>query len=205
MKKILPIKKHNEIKLFTHHSIPLCMPLISEFTEAWYMSCFVNIVYKYDQFQYFDYVDYKMFYEYAVDRDILCASTIPLINNEDFFSTVINQGKYIYSWLDQYYISTTEYYEAKHDIHPIMIHGYDDEKNVYHCVAFSPRKSVYFIEVPKEEYHRAIFEMLKTWEYINDEDIFVIFRLKGYRITDFNLECFVLMVVYYKDGNCIRT
>ena len=200
MKKILPIKQREDIKLFTHHAIPMQIPMVCNLTMGWYMSCFVNIVYKYDKTQYFNYTDYKMFYQYAIDKDILSNSAISDINDKENFLHFIEQEKYIYAWIDQYYVSTSVYGGKVHDIHPMMIYGVDEEADVYYCVAFSLSKSVYTLEVKREEYHTALKELLKHWVYINDDDLFILYKLRDNGVADFVLEYFINELKNYTDG-----
>ena len=198
MKKILPLHKNNDIGLYTHHSLPLQIPMVNDNTYGWYMTCFINIGFRYDYPHFFDYLDYKNFYEYLTDRDILTYSMIPYINDVDHFKQFIDAEKYIYAWVDQYFISGTSCYNMYHDIHPVLIYGYNEEKNVYYCLAFSLTGGVYELEVPREEYHTALKQM--DQERINDDDLFCLFKIKPNLIAEFDLELFVNELNNYLNG-----
>ena len=66
MRKILPTVKKSKITLYTHHALPLQIPFITKETESWFMSCFINVFYRYEFPTFYDYTDYNVFY-----RDIM--------------------------------------------------------------------------------------------------------------------------------------
>lgn len=200
MKKLLDISHNKEITLFTHHSIPLQIPIVNEKTIGWYMSCFLNIFYRYEYPQGFDYTDYKDFYNYIFDKDVFTSEYARTINTPIHFSSFIEQDKYIYAWVDQYYISSTQYFNCEHNIHPIMIYGYDDERDIYFCIGFSIRRSVYFLEVKRDEYHKALESAFGIRQYINDDDYFCLFKPRTKLRIKFVLERFINQLSDYICG-----
>lgn len=136
----LLINDNADMTLYTHHSLPLLIPFISPKTEGWYMNNFINIFYRYEYPSFYDYTDYKCFYSGIMDIDTFTYSTALCFNTIDFFTECISSNKYIYAWVDQFYISATPFYEKKHDIHPILIYGYDLKRSVYHCKCFVYKK-----------------------------------------------------------------
>lgn len=200
MRKLLDVCPNKDITLYTHHSIPLQIPIVKDNVKGWFMSCFINIMYRYEYPQYFDYTDYKIFYDYIFDKDVMTASFIPSINTKEHFSSFIEQDKYIYAWIDQFYISSTQYFDNEHNIHPVMIYGYDDEKDIYYCVGFSIRKSVYYLEVKRDEYHEALDKVLNVKKYINDDDYFCLFKIRSNTRSTFVLERFINELKNYIGG-----
>lgn len=66
MKQTLPEKitlklnQNPEINLFTHHSLPLLIPVSEEF-DYWRLCNFINIFYHFDYPTSFDYTDYQRY------------------------------------------------------------------------------------------------------------------------------------------------
>ncbi len=200
VQKCLPIKDQSDVTLYTHHALPLLIPFINMETEGWYMNNFINIFYRYEHPSFYDYTDYKYFYSEIMDVDTLTYATALQFNTVDFFTKCISSDKYIYAWVDQYYISATSYYEKKHDVHPILIYGYDDNMSVYHCKCFSVERGVYGADVVMSEYHQAVLKATELNMHINDDDVFCIFKVRNDIMCEFSLESFVNELYDYATG-----
>ena len=196
----LLINDKADMTLYTHHSLPLLIPFISPKTEGWYMNNFINIFYRYEYPSFYDYTDYKCFYSGIMDIDTFTYSTALCFNTIDFFTECISSNKYIYAWVDQYYISATPFYENKHDIHPILIYGYDLKRSVYHCKCFSIERGVYSADVVMSEYHQALLKAMESDMHINDDDVFCIFKVRNDLTCEFSLESFVSELNDYATG-----
>ncbi len=196
----LLINDKADITLYTHHSLPLLIPFISPKTEGWYMNNFINIFYRYEYPSYYDYTDYKCFYSDIMDIDIFTYDTALNFNTIDFFIKRISSNKYIYAWVDQYYISATPFFGKEHDVHPILIYGYDSNLSVYHCKCFSIEKGVYSADVLMHEYHQALLKAAKLDLHINDDDVFCIFKVRNDIVCEFSLESFVNELNDYTTG-----
>ena len=196
----LLINDNADMTLYTHHSLPLLMPFISPKTEGWYMNNFINIFYRYEHPSFYDYTDYKCFYSGIMDIDTLTYSTALCFNTIGFFTKCISSNKYIYAWVDQFYISATPFYEKKHDIHPILIYGYDLKRSVYHCKCFSIERGVYSADVVMSEYHQALIKATEVDMHINDDDVFCIFKVRNDITCEFSLESFMSELNDYVTG-----
>lgn len=90
MRKILPTVKKSKITLYTHHALPLQIPFITKETESWFMSCFINVFYRYEFPTFYDYTDYNVFYRDIMYRDSLTYSTALTLNTrENFFLSLV--------------------------------------------------------------------------------------------------------------------
>ena len=137
MKKILPVKAKCAVTLYPHHSLPLCIPCVNDGTIGWYMNNFINVFYRYEYPTVYDYTDYLCVYKGLLDIDSFTMSTALDCSNKDDFVKYINSHKYVYVWVDQYYIKATEYYQQEHNIHPVLVYGYDLNGGIYFCKCFS--------------------------------------------------------------------
>ncbi len=200
MKKQLPILSKPDITLYTHHSLPLTIPFLNEMTKGWYMNNFINIFYHYEYPTFFDYTDYKIFYDGVLDTDSFTYSTALQLNTNEWFVRFIKSEKYIYAWVDQYYISATEYYHKRHDVHPILIYGYDLITNVYYCKLFSVSKSIYDASINIVECHLALYEATQRAEHINDDNMFCLYKVRGNLKLDFSFDNFLTDLYDYTYG-----
>lgn len=196
----LLINDKADMTLYTHHSLPFLIPFVSPQTEGWYMNNFINIFYRYEHPSFYDYTDYKCFYSGIMDIDTFTYSTALRFNTIDFFVECISSNKYIYAWVDQYYISATPFYETKHDIHPILVYGYDSKRSVYHCKCFSIERGVYSADVAMSEYHQALLKATEVDLHINDDDVFCVFKVRNDITCEFSLESFVSELNDYATG-----
>ena len=145
-KKELPISNNTSITTFQNHVTLLQIPLVNRHTLPWYYSNFVNIIYYKDAW--FEYVDAISFYEQqALYTRILNEDDAP-INNPERFLAAINKNFYIYLWLDKFSLQGTAAYQKHHDIHPVLIYGYDLEQSIYQCVYFEMNTSVQYASFP---------------------------------------------------------
>ena len=75
MKQTLPEKitlklnQNPEINLFTHHSLPLLIPVSEEF-DYWRLCNFINIFYHFDYPTSFDYTDYHITEKKIIEKEI---------------------------------------------------------------------------------------------------------------------------------------
>ena len=196
----LLIRDKSDMTLYTHHALPLLIPFIGPQTEGWYMNNFINICYRYEYPSVYDYTDYKCFYSGIMDIDTFTYSTALCFNTIGFFTECISSNKYIYAWVDQYYISATPFYERWHDIHPVLIYGYDANRLVYHCKCFSIEKGVYSADVVMNEYHQALLKATELDMHINDDDVFCLFKVRNDITCEFSLESFVSELNDYATG-----
>lgn len=200
VKKILPVNLKVDVTLYPHHSLPLCIPFINENTKSWYMNNFINVFYRYEYPTVYDYTDYKNFYTGVMDVDTFTVSTALNFISEKCFKEFLNDDKYIYAWADQYYIPATQFYENEHNIHPILIYGYDADDKIYFCKCFSVTKSVYDAKIKFSDYEKAVFEAAKIKGCYNQDEFFRLFKIREDAKFDFMLNSFADEIYNYATG-----
>ncbi len=178
--KVLTVWETKDITLFTHHLLPLQIPIKLYGLEHWWMSNFINIQYRYDHPTFYDYTDYKVFYDHLFDSSSLTFEDARHMNCPDYFIDFIEHDKYIYAWVDNYYIRASVHYEKNHDIHPILVYGYDAQRKVYFMNGFDIKRGLFKAEVPFEDIHVAFQKAGEANVRINDEDVFVIMKPRPY-------------------------
>ncbi len=153
LSKELPLVAFQRITLFQTHALLLRIPFWDQNTTPWYYCNFINI--RYRKYCYFDYTDYQSFYQPLFECTSLPYRDIARANRQEIFVDALAHDHYIYVWVDKFYISASPHFQNNHDIHPLLIYGYDLEKAVYHCALFEVSRGVYEAHVSMEETHLA--------------------------------------------------
>ena len=148
--------EENDITLYTTHSLVLPVIRANKTLESMFYSYFVNIFYKSEIPSAWDYTDYKLFYSQLSNETRLNYNSPIDFNNAEQFKKFLLNGYYAFVWIDYFYISATEFYSNIHDIHPILVYGFDTINDNYICKIFSIHKGVYSESVPIEELHISI-------------------------------------------------
>jgi len=76
----------------------------------------------------------------------------------DFVRVSIDESYYLWTHVDEFYIPGTSSYQNKSYPHGIMIHGYDDDRRVFHVVGFLSNQRYGSGEVGYEEMEQAYFD-----------------------------------------------
>ena len=168
--KVLPIRETKDIKLFTHHLLRLQIPFKEMGLEDWWMSNFFNIHYRYENPPFYEYTDFENFYKYMYDDTKLSFSDVRHFNDVEHFTEFIEQGKYIYAWIDNYYLGASIHYQKRHDIHPILIYGYDNTKQVYYIKGFDVDRSLFDAEAEYQHVHTALQKISEQFVRVNNEE-----------------------------------
>lgn len=150
------IDSKNDIKLYTTHSLILPAIRCNKALENRFYSYFINIFYKNDIPCAWDFTDYKEFYFQLLNETRFTYDSPFDFNKKDIFVKHLVKEYYIFVWIDHYCISVSEFYNKIHDIHPVLIYGYDSVNNKYICKIFSSNKGVYSEYIFSEEVHTAI-------------------------------------------------
>ena len=150
---ILNISNRDDITLFPKDLLHLQLPFDKAIFFFFFYCHFINIYYF--SLGFMDYVDEARFCE-IIDIQNLDFDCSVNFNSENCFQEAILQNSYVYSWVDNYLISTSPYFKQIHDIHPILIYGFDNLNKVYYCSRFSSNKGLEKTTIPINEIHSAI-------------------------------------------------
>lgn len=154
-KKTLPLSQiPTKLTHVPFHLLYFQIPFLSEAILPWYYANFINTVYIHGQ--YFDYTDDQSFYENIFEYSSLDKNGFIPYNTSNVFVNYIKQDFYIISLIDNFYNSASQYYAVNHDVHHILIYGYDEEKQLYSCVFFEPFKPITKADIPYDEIHMGI-------------------------------------------------
>lgn len=178
--KVLPVALNRDITIFTHHSLILQIPLAEYGLEDWWMSNFFNIVYRYEVPTFYEYTDFEVFYRNLFDCSRMTFEDARFFNSPEYFEEFIEEGKYIYAWVDNFYVQPSVHYQKRHDIHPVLIYGYDSERKKYFMNGFDVQRSLFTSEVDYADIHTALQKAGEQGVRVNNEDSVMILKPRCY-------------------------
>ena len=170
----MPISKRKDISVFSKELLHMQLPLFTEEYYPWFYSHFINIYYCPDGFM--NYPDERRFSDIFEIKNIGFEASAGMNSKESFVHS-IQKGFYIHIWVDNFWITNSEYHKIHHDVHPVLVYGYDLDKNVYLCARFDMQKVLECIDIPIDELHTAV-ESAKIYFYIPTEEPFKLMKLK---------------------------
>lgn len=150
----LPITEIKSITSFQPHVLLLQIPFLNEKIFPWYHCNFINIFY-YQLFCY-DYINTYDFFEKISYFSRLTYQDIPKINSISFFFDCLNKGNYIFVWTDKFYLAETSAYKKAHDIHPILLHGYNSKSKSYLCTYFEISSGLHTTLIDVAQIHKSL-------------------------------------------------
>ena len=202
MKQTLPEKitlklnQNPEINLFTHHSLPLLIPVSEEF-DYWRLCNFINIFYHFDYPTSFDYTDYQRYYTGVFDIATLEYDDLDSIDRTIYWKQQLCKEKYIYIWLNQKYLPGSFSYQKRDDMHPVLIYAY--EGNKFFAKAFDVNNAIYALEFLTEDLEYAFSKTQAEYkENINDDDMIMLIRQKKFSISYIKNRHFVYSAFYWE-------
>lgn len=140
--KILPVAKPF-IYGYKHHAIPLSLFALDEKSMPWiysnyiqlYVSRFIEEAHWLDFYvlDRFHYGRNPCFNFDTLDRSILLQQDDPV----SFIIKCIEMNKYVYIWVDHFYIPYTQSFNRNHDVSNLMIHGVNKKENYFMVTDYS--------------------------------------------------------------------
>jgi hypothetical protein len=132
------------IKTYQFLAFPLSIICFHDNVEGWFYTNFINTYSKFcDENNSVDFrLDYNVnFYDdipYYLGKETFSIQTFNKLckNTVEQFIQVINDNKYICVFLDEYYITFSYAYQESHNIHDLMIIGYNLHKQSFTCLAY---------------------------------------------------------------------
>lgn len=182
-KTILPVNENPPIIGYLHHAYPLSILSVTEAYVPWFYSNFVQLISPKDiatnRNSQFDFYNKYFFFGYpqgiqplknqVIKRGLLSKNYTGGV--KQFIIDCIDLGRYIYTWADEYDISSKISYQKNHVFHDVFIYGYDLENNCFYTLGFGTDMQFSSHLIPFEQLH-SLEDTLDYW----DIKIFVIER-----------------------------
>ena len=165
-KKELPIVLQEEVKVYLHRSLPLCIILAYENYKEWYYSNYIHIFSQEDEngLTELNYMEPRD--SYADIAEVICLGYHMFRDNEDFIDFARNKldkGYYIIANVDEIELSNKYAYKQDHYIHSSIIYGYDDNKKLLKGIGFDESRLFTYLEFNYEEMQRAFISGKKHY------------------------------------------
>lgn len=179
--KELKINIQNDINVYNHRAIPLCVVLTDKNLYPWYYEHFINV---------FSYTDSEglMTYDFLEPWDVYhtvikerSLGSGMLERETDIISYIeemINQGYYVNLCVDEYYFPGKEKYLKIHNVHFALIYAYNKLKRTFKTVGYDENGFFTTITVSykdlKESYEKGIkyYEVSAPWTSENAVQLF---------------------------------
>lgn len=193
-KTILPVNPNPPVIGYLHHAYPLSILSVTEEYIPWFYSNFVQLISPKDiatnRDSQFDFFNKYFLFGYPqgiqplknqmIKRGLLSKNYTGGV--KQFIIDCIDLGRYIYTWADEYDISSKFSYRENHIFHDIFIYGYDLEKNCFHTLGFGTDMKFSSHLIPFEQLH----SLEDTFDYW-DIKIFVLERNDQFNDSNIDL------------------
>ncbi len=142
MKKILYMQYPPITSYPTHANLLACLSQYEDYLE-WFFENYMNI-YTNTHPDYIDgsYVDFfapipwrsnPHLHSQRLSRELFDVMKTGLV---DFFINAIDQGNYIFLYLNRFYLSASYTYQKNNDVHDVFIYGYDKDSKLFNIADF---------------------------------------------------------------------
>ena len=132
--------------------------------KEWLYSNYIQLVY-YNEYDRSIYLDYEVPTIYG-GCPLLRYSKVEIKEKNEFFyyiKELIKDGKYIYIFLDEYYVPTRLAYHKEHYIHDQLIYGIDEEKEIFIIIGYDENHNFVTSEISFEECYQGYMQTDDNW------------------------------------------
>ncbi|WOO36403.1 amino acid adenylation domain-containing protein [Anaerocolumna sp. AGMB13020] len=163
----LPVVLQEDIKVYLHRSLPLCIILAYENYKEWYYSNYIQIFSQQEEVGLTELNYMEPRDSYADIAEVICLG-FPLFREEEDFITFtrerLKQGYYLIANVDEAELRNKHSYKQEHYIHPSLIYGYDDEKKQLKGIGFEESRIFTYLEYDYEEMQQAFINGRKYYK-----------------------------------------
>ncbi|MBS5843458.1 MAG: hypothetical protein KIC77_08255 [Clostridiales bacterium] len=139
----------------TYINFYLSMILSDEQLYGWFFERFINIVICEGKVDFIDNINYVGIISHSRSYSLEEMRQIKLPDIVE--KTVCNDG-FLMIWVDEYDISCSMRYNSLHYVHPLLIYGYDDDKEIYNVWFFDINNGFRTVEIKQKEIEIAMFD-----------------------------------------------
>lgn len=201
MKRILKLSDSYLCKIYLNYqninSILFTEPFYNNWFYLNYINCY-SVNYDWFRFQYLP--DTSMIYSNIfldvkfIDSSIITFTKKNIINRICFF---IDNGYYIQSIMDEYYVPNALFYKESHFAHEVLIYGYDAEEEIFFIQTINKINKPVKIQI---SFFEAVFALLilkgkifknEEWDRIKNAPSFMLLKPKKTWI-DFDVRIILL-------------
>ncbi|EPR10592.1 hypothetical protein [Ruminiclostridium papyrosolvens] len=165
------------IVCYLHHAYPLTSAMHHEDFNSWFFSNYIQLEYRCQtkEVNFFTYVicgnsvfipilDYKI-----LDLEFIFKSNIDII---EFIKNSIENGYYVTTYIDEFFIPERTAYKNNHFRHDIMIYGFDLNKKIFNVTGYNDRSDYATSSVDFSDFKNAYLNS------INKQNDLILFKPK---------------------------
>lgn len=165
MKRQLKINLQKEISSYPSLSLRLCAILTSNDYNEWFMNNFINLK-SYIDFENPDnirlsYIDYE--FDSVINYKHFSIDKLDNINVISILIDSINNNQYIIIFLDEFFLPIKNKYQKIHFVHPQLIYGFDNSKEVFYAVGNNKVNEQQMFEIDYKLLEESFNEATKNY------------------------------------------
>ena len=191
--KILPLNTSTAIQINPNLGIILTRDM-----KGWFLERYVNIFMIGTIIDYVDNVNYNSMILHRrcyPHTEIHSQGIINIIQNE------IDNNNYLHIWVDEKFIPTSNKFHRNHYVHPLMVYGYDAEKEIIKTVFFNAYKGQTLLDINYQDMINATLELEKYY-YLGGSDVTLketasSYSLSAYIKSIFHIDVFAQQLKNY--------
>lgn len=198
MKKQLIINNMPPVKPYQHNAYVESILYSHKDYNNWIANNYIQVMaYKYNNRIGIDYLSGSIFGSvplldfYSLDKEEMFNSEYDVHND---LKEWIDSNKYIYTFLDEFYIPKRNAFNKFHFNHDSLIYGYDNDKRIYNIVGFDSSGNYSISEISFEILYRAI---------CNENICLILLKLKEIDYN-FDIDKFTEMLLDYTQAKDCR-
>lgn len=151
------VKKQHSINTNqeTYINFYLSMILCDEKQYGWFYERFINIAICNGIIDFVDNINYEGIISHSRSFSLEEMRQIKLY---DIVEKTICNGGFLMIWVDEYDLSCSMRYNSRHFVHPLLIYGYDNDKEIYNVWFFDINRGFRTVEIPQKEIEIAMFD-----------------------------------------------
>ena len=137
MKVILKIEKNPLIKTYQHQAYAFSILGNSEESKWWMINNFLQLIYAPEYTtESFNYHTDFLTRQGAFEWEGVSDDTLDLykIDRLPYIENGLNQAKYAWLCLDEFYIKDSIWYQKEHMFHDTLVYGYDNERKIFYKI-----------------------------------------------------------------------
>lgn len=163
--KTLPIQ-FPEIYGRMYYSFPLTVISACGQYEDWFYSNFIQLqcsdrsttsLNGYADFRFFN-TSSPLCYEEVLDVEHCTRDAYTHENLAEFIVRNIDLGKYVYAYVDKFYVSDNPFTRQRHYLQETFVYGYDHSQSMFHIMGFNKDRIFSASKVPYSEITKGIRE-----------------------------------------------
>ena len=191
--KILPLNTSKALQINPNLGIILTANM-----TGWFFERYVNIFMVGTTVDYIDNVNYNATLLHRRRYSYKEINSLGVVN---VIERTINNNMYMHLWVDEMYIPCSVRYNRCHFVHPLMIYGYDDEKQIIKTVFFDILSGQILVDISYQDIilatlDLALFYNIGGSNHTLDETALV-YELSPHLKSNFHLEVFAQQLCNY--------